>query len=165
MTPRAQPETMTCGSSGSPNWYLDAVSDSLPFYESADKYGRGGTAIIEYDRPATPATPDHPGTPRVGGQTTMIDRPQQDPAIVEKAFRKGARRVERRARFHEYLIRDEEVLFENELVVQDAYWHVSEVPVRRNMPGSRGLTDKLQPAHYAALIRRRPEFGYFAHGT
>jgi hypothetical protein len=36
-------------------------------------------------------------------------------------------------------------------------------PVRRNLVGKRGPADKLQPAHHSALVRRRPEFDYFAH--
>jgi hypothetical protein len=153
MTGSGQPETLAYGSRDSIDWHLDTRSGTLPFYESADPSGKGaGTAIIEYPR-----------TPTAPGQTTMIDRPQQDPAIVKKAWGRSVRRVERRVRCHQYLVRGEDVLFENELVVQDTYWNTSEPPVRRNLPGRRGPTDRLQAAHHQALIGRRPEFGYFAH--
>jgi hypothetical protein len=153
VTGAGQPETLKYGTPGSPDWHLDTRSDILPFYESADASGRGaGPAIIE-----------SPARKGATGQTTMIDRPQQDPAIVKKAWGSRVRRVERRARFHQYLVRGADVLFESEIVVQDTYWNLHDVPVRKNIVGARGPADKLQPAHHQALIRRRPEFSYFAH--
>lgn len=151
MTGAGQPETLKYGTPGSSDWHLDARSESLPFYESANSRG-AGSAIIEYPASATAA-----------GQTTMIDRPQQDQAIVKKAWGSRTRRVERRVRCHQYLVRGEDVLFENDIVVQDTYWNLHDVPVRKNIVGNRAMVDKLQPAHHEALIRRRPEFGYFAH--
>lgn len=164
MTGRYQSdEEVPYGSSSRPNWHLDTISDTLPFYESADKSGNEGSAIVVYDTPGTPSTPGHAATSLVPGQTTMIDRPQADPSIVKKAFSHGVHRVERRLRFHEYLVRGEDVLFENEFVVQDTYWHPDETPVRHNLVGKRGPVDRLRPPHFQALIRRRPGFGYFAH--
>ena len=154
MTGLGQPETLDYGTPDSPDWHLDTLSADFPFYESA-RYATGeqaGSAIIEYPANATAA-----------GQTTMIDRPQSDAAIVEKAWGRHTHRVERRVRCHQYLVRGEDVLFENELVVQDTYWNPKDRPVRRNLVGKRGPADKLQPAHHGALVRRRPEFDYFAH--
>ena len=153
MTGTGQPETLDYGTPDSPDWHLDTRSTAVPFYEGGDATGeRGGTAIIAY-----------PANPTAAGETTMIDRPQPDAAIVEKVWGRHVRRVERRVRCHQYLVRGEDVLFENELVAQDTYWHPSDVPVRRNLVGKRGPADKLQPAHHGALVRRRPEFDYFAH--
>lgn len=163
MTGRYQDEQISYGSSTSPNWSLDSSAEGVPFYESPNKLGLVGVGVVSYGKPGSPATAAHPATPPVPGEITMIDRPQQDPSIVKKAFSKGARRVERRLRFHEYLVRGEDVLFENELVVQDTYWHPEDVPVRKNILGKRGLADRLQAPHFQALIRRHPRFSYFAH--
>lgn len=165
MTGRYQDEKMRYGTASSPDWHLDTISDVLPFYEAANAAGGRGSAIVRYDTPGTPARPGHPATPVVGGETTMIDRPQADPQIVKHAFGKGVRRVERRARFHEYLVRGEDVLYENELVVQDTYWRPEETPVRHNIMGRRSATNRLQAPHYHALIGRRPEFSFYQHDS
>ena len=143
MTGRYQNETISFGTASSPKWYLDATHKDLPFYESS------GTSIVDY------------GNPGRQGQTTMIDRPESDPKSAERGFRQGARRLERRVRFHQYLVRGQDVLFENDLVVQDTYWGARDVPVRRNIFGKRGAANQLQAAHHNALVRRHPNFNYF----
>ena len=150
---RYQGASLEYGTAKEPKWSLDSIGDPLPFYEAARAGGTGaGSAIIRYDRPGAP------------GETTMIDRPQADPEIVKRGFRDDdTRRVERRARFHQYLVRGPDVLFENELVVQDSYWSARDLPVRANTFGRCGPADRVAPEHFAALVRRRPEFAYFAH--
>jgi hypothetical protein len=162
------------------HWYLDAVSDQMPFYESPISatppagFGAAGSRGSSTVSPSPAANP-------ANGQTMMVDGPGSPVAFVHKAFEPihsggflgigrsttQVKRVEHRVVFHEYLVRANEVLYHNTMTVTFNYTSDpgagGTAPNPTNKSGTGRLANKLQDEHFRALLRRFPTWGFYAH--
>ena len=104
----------------------------------------------------------------------MIDNPGMVAGHIDQAFApvgvgpfsKQVKRVEVRARFHQYLVRGMEVLFENGVLVQEVYTAAPSAGgagARTNIELGGGAASKIAPEHYQALVRRFPQYTFYAH--
>jgi hypothetical protein len=142
-------EMVRWGTSASPVWYLDGEGDTAPYYEAQST--------------KTLTSGSHTTLPR---QTAMYDHPTVDRRVVNAAFDEdGAARVVVRMRFHSYLVRGIEVLYANTMTVSFTLASRSGDPEasRRNDPGTGRPTTRLQAAHFAALLRRFPDWSFYSH--
>jgi hypothetical protein len=176
-----QPEAIRYGTATKPVWYTDTFSNTLPFYESpvtgpappawAQPVGTRGGNISQPSQPAVAGPHGHPPVP---GQTTMIDNPGMVAAHVDEAFGPTGweilgirvKRVEVRARFHQYLVRGMDVLYQNGVLVQEVYTTAPKAGgkgARTNIELGGGAASKMAPEHYQALIRRFPQYTFYAH--
>jgi len=96
----------------------------------------------------------------------MFDRPTVDPSlstsdkrVVNKAFDEDkTAKVVVRMRFHSYLVRGIQVLYENDLVVQWTLSSPSDDPdrTRDNQPGKGRQASALSREHHDALVDKFP---------
>ncbi|MGZ4288389.1 MAG: hypothetical protein ACXVHB_28525 [Solirubrobacteraceae bacterium] len=162
------------------HWYLDAFSDQMPFYESPVSasppagFAAAGTRGSHSTVPSPAATP-------ANGQTMMVDSPGSPVNYVHDAFKPihsggflgmggkttQVKRVEHRVQFHEYLVRYNQVLYENTMTVTFTYTSdpgaSGSAPAPTNKSGTGRTATKLQDEHFRALLRRFPAWGFYAH--
>jgi hypothetical protein len=154
-----QNEPRHWGTSRNPYWTVDTAGDDAPFY-------------------AAPTTVPHPGTP-IGSafmhtaspiQSAMWDRPDANREVLDAAFSTSfweadVRRVVMRFKFHDYLVRGMEVLYENTMTVElTVVGRAAAAPVRHNIPGPGLPVARMRAAHHRALIRRFPRWSFYPHG-
>lgn len=137
------------GTTKEPRWTLDGEGDEAPFYEAANTQARqpGGAHTT------TDST------------TAMFDHPTVDQRVVNEAFREdGTAQVVVRMRFHAYLVRGIQVLYENDLTVE---WTLNSPsddpePTRTNKPGKGRPASALSREHHAALVDKFPQWSVYA---
>lgn len=162
------------------HWYLDAVSDQMPFYESPVSATPPAGFMGAGTRGLSTVTPSPAANP-ANGQTMMVDGPGSPVAFVHKAFEPihsggflgigrsttQVKRVEHRVVFHEYLVRANEVLYHNTMTVTFNYTSdpgaSGSAPNPTNKSGAGARASKLQDEHFRALLRRFPTWGFYAH--
>lgn len=162
------------------NWYLDAISDQMPFYESPVSGSPPSGFMAAGTRGSHSTVPSPAATP-ANGQTMMVDGPSSVVRVVHAAFAPihsggflglggkttQVKRVEHRIQFHEYLVRANRVLYENTMTV--TYTYTSDPGARGTPPapvnksGTGRTATKLQDEHFRALLRRFPAWGFYAH--
>lgn len=176
LTHDGQPGNIEYSTPGAEHWYIDTFSNTFPFYESPVTAGAPagfrpvGTRGDHSTTPSTPASPV--------GRTMMVDQPGSVAPHVAEAFTPvtsggiwgfGAtstpvRRVEHRVRFHDYLVRGNQVLYENTMTVVFTYTAApagATDPPRVNIPGAGAATSRMRPEHFRALVRRFPTWGFY----
>jgi hypothetical protein len=67
-----------------------------------------------------------------------------------------------RMRFHDYLVRGMDVLYENTMTTELRLTSKAGSPTRKNTAGAGGAASKLRPEHYEALARRFPAWTFYA---
>jgi hypothetical protein len=67
-----------------------------------------------------------------------------------------------RVKLHSYLVRGIEVLYENLVVVEFTSFSARDTPARKNVVGVGHEVGRLMPVHYEALIRRFPDWTFYA---
>jgi hypothetical protein len=173
-------ETIEWSAPGAMHWYLDAISDKFPFYESAvsasppSGFAAAGTRGSHSTVPSPAANP-------AGGQTMMVDRPGSVMSEVHAAFSPihsggflgiggtttQVRRVEHRVRFVDYLVRGNQVLYVNTMTVTFVYTAdpgaSGTEAARTNHAGVGRAATKLAAEHYRALLRRFPSWTFYPH--
>ena len=152
----------------------------MPFYESPVSasppagFAAAGTRGSHSTVPSPAATP-------ANGQTMMVDSPGSPVNYVHDAFKPihsggflgmggkttQVKRVEHRVQFHEYLVRYNQVLYENTMTVTFTYTSdpgaTGSAPAPTNKSGTGRTATKLQDEHFRALLRRFPAWGFYAH--
>ena len=163
---------------GDRHWYLDALSDQMPDLVSGQcdasvRVHGGRTRGADTTVPSPAANP-------AGGQTMMVDGPSSPVRYVHDAFARSTRagswgsavarrvkRVEHRVRFHEYLVRANQVLYENTMLV--TYTYTSDpgasgtAPAPTNKSGTGAVASAIRDEHFRALLRRFPAWGFYPH--
>ena len=144
------------GTTKEPKWSIDGEGDTAPFYEAA--------STREHPDSFAGASGGHTTLPR---QTAMYDRPTPAKAVVAAALKwDDAASVVVRMRFHTYLVRGMDVLYENDLVVEfTPLRRVADVDGagRNNLAGTGRLTGRMSRAHFEALTRKFPRWTFYAH--
>jgi hypothetical protein len=157
---KGQGEERHWGTPSAPAWTIDTVSDTAPFPEAATEKAHDGA-------PAHASAP-HDTSPR---RTAFYDRPDLRPDVARAAFAElrdaqghAPDHVILRLRLHDYLVRGIAVLYENTMTVE-IRWDGKDdpAPSRQNTAGQGRTTDRLQRAHYEALIRRFPAWTIYPH--
>lgn len=143
---------ITPSSPAAPKWYLDTLGGSAPFYEAPTAGGGASSGGAHQTSPT---------------MTAMYDRPSSDPTVVAAMFgRPNVKKVVERERFHDYLVRDMDILFRSELYVQFT-WTAAPTgtgdPPRTNIPVSAGPANAMTRGQFNDLVRRFPAYGYFNH--
>jgi hypothetical protein len=162
------------------HWYLDALSDQMPFYESPVSATPPAGFMGAGTRGASTVTPSPAANP-AAGQTMMVDGPGSPVNDVHKAFdpvHSGGfmgfretvtqvKRVEHRVRFHEYLVRANQVLYENTMLVTFTYTSDpgagGTAPAPTNKSGTGTTASAIRDEHFRALLRRFPAWGFYPH--
>jgi len=144
---KGQPETLHWGTPTDPHWHLDAQSTDYPFYESPDaQTGKSGAHVTTVDTTAIYDLPD-PGT-KV--QRVAFSNDPRPAKLVE------------RVKLHSYLVRGMEVLYENLVIVEFTSHGPADAPVRNNVAGVGGEVGRILPVHHEALVRRFPDWTFYA---
>jgi hypothetical protein len=155
-TPSGQgPRTLS--TTAAPIWYLDTLSNQMPFYESPLTAAAGGAA----------AAGGHQTGPT---QTAMYDAPGAPQALVSAAFgAPNVKRVKARAVFESYLVRGMDVLSKSTMTVEWDYpvapgaaGFVAPSPVQT--PGATTYPGKITSAQFNSIVARFPTFAYLPHG-
>jgi hypothetical protein len=151
-----QEKPVPWGTKDDPAWSLDGEGDTAPFYEAA--------ATKEHPGSYVGASGGHTSLPK---QTAMYDRPTPDKRVVGAALKRDdAASVVVRMRFHTYLVRGMEVLYENDIVVEFApLRRLAEVDNvdRTNTPGHGHVTSRMSRKHFEALLRKLPRWTFYPH--
>ena len=151
-----QEKPVAWGTKDDPAWSLDGEGDTAPFYEAA--------ATKEHLGSYVGASGGHTSLPK---QTAMYDRPTPDKRVVGAALKQDdAASVVVRMRFHTYLVRGMEVLYENDMVVEFApLRRLAEVDNvgRTNTPGHGHVTSRMSRKHFEALLRKLPRWTFYPH--
>jgi hypothetical protein len=135
------------GTTKDPRWTLDGEGDVAPFYEAANTQTHSSGAHTTTDK-----------------QTAMFDHPTVDKAVVNKAFAEDdTAQVIVRMRFHAYLVRGIQVLYENDLTVQWTLSSRSDDPerTRDNQPGKGRPATALSREHHDALVDKFPNWSVY----
>ncbi|RKT74650.1 hypothetical protein DFJ66_8017 [Saccharothrix variisporea] len=174
---QGQPGNVEYSRPGAEHWYIDTFSNSFPFYESPVTAGAPAGFSPAGTRGGHSTTPSTPASP--AGRTMMVDRPGSVATQVAEAFapvRSGGLwgvggtstpvgRVEHRVRFHDYLVRGNQVLYENTMTVVFSYTAApapgAPDPPRVNVPGNGAAASRLRPEHFRALVHRFPAWGFY----
>ena len=111
----------------------------------------------------------------------MVDGPGSPVSVVHKAFdpvhsggflgigetTTQVKRVEHRVRFHEYLVRANQVLYENTMLVTFTYTSDpgagGTAPAPTNKSGTGTVASAIRDEHFRALLRRFPAWGFYPH--
>ena len=145
--------TIVPSSPGAPRWYLDTLGGSAPFYEAPTTGGGASSGGAHQTSPT---------------MTAMYDRPSSDPTVVASIFsRPSVARVVERERFHDYLVRDMDILYRSELYVQFQWTAAPGAgagdPPRTNVPVSAGAANAMTRGQFNDLVSRFPNYAYFNH--
>jgi hypothetical protein len=149
-----QSEKRKWGTTGSPYWTIDSAGSTAPFYEAPNA---GGQSFAHTAAPNT---------------TEIYDRPDLNRAVTNAAFDEDlddddfadgkVDHVVVRLKFHDYLVRGMDVLFENTITVEWKLASKRGTPTRTNTAGSGAAVSKLRPEHHEALVRRFPDWAFYA---
>ncbi|MEA2310507.1 MAG: hypothetical protein QOE28_475 [Solirubrobacteraceae bacterium] len=157
-TAAGQAEARRWSTHDSPYWTIDTFGGAVPFYDAPSTTAVGGGSVG--DRGAHDTSAAH---------TQMMDEPAINTIAQADAFdvwpwEDAPDHVMMRLRFHDYLVRGNEVLYENTMTVTWRLTSATDTPRRTNTAGTGATTDKLHTAHYQALIRRFPAWSFYNHG-
>jgi len=149
-----QSEKRKWGTTGSPYWTIDTAGNTAPFYEAPNA---AGSSFAHTTAP---------------NQTEIYDRPELNRAVTNAAFDEElddddfadgkVDHVVVRLKFHDYLVRGMDVLYENTLTVEWKLATKRGTPTRTNTAGSGTAVSKLRPEHHEALVRRFPDWSFYA---
>ncbi len=154
-----QAEPRRWGTPSAPQWTVDTMGGAAPFYPSpttaavqGQPAGAGGAHTVSASRSA------------------MWDLPAPNPTVLNACFAAPAAgqpataRVVMRFKFHDYLVRGPEVLYENTVTVAYTATSAAAVTGPVNTAGAGATASRISTPHYQALIRRFPEWTYLPHG-
>jgi hypothetical protein len=149
-----QPEKRKWGTAARPYWTIDTAGNTAPFYEAANA---AGTSFAHTTAP---------------NRTEIYDRPDINRAVASAAFDEDlddddfadgkVAYVIMRMKFHDYLVRGMDVLYENTLTVEWKLTSKTAGATRKNTAGTGAAVSKLQPEHHEALVRRFPDWSFYA---
>jgi hypothetical protein len=135
-------------------WDLDTAGDLQPFYEATSSAGN-------YFASTTSPT-----------KTEIYDRPAFARVVTNAAFDEdldedvhpggNVASVVLRMRFHDYLVRGMDVLYENTMTTEFRLASKTGNPIRKNTAGAGGAASKLRAEHHEALVRRFPAWTFYA---
>ena len=150
-----QPEKRKWGTPSSPFWTIDTGGSTAPFYEASDAAGRS------FAHTTSPTKTEIYDLPILNRQVTDA---AFDHELDEDEFADGkVAMVVVRLKFHDYLVRGMDVLYENTMTVEFKLRSKTGTnPTRRNIAGRGAATSKLKPEHHEALVRRFPEWSFYA---
>lgn len=147
-------ETLRWGTDTHPIWYLDTSGSKAPFYGAElteDRAGRSaGTSSTYISNERT---------------ATLLDRPTVDKNVVKRAFENDdVAELIIRMKFHDYLVRGMDVLYENTMTVEFPVTRGQADPnAGRSMtPGTGTASSGLAPEHHKALVDMFPNWGFYA---
>lgn len=152
---QGKPETFSWGTDKSPVWYLDSATGNAPFYGAEATKAVAGRSAGDSGA--------HVSTVK---EETIFDRPTVDPAVVAEAFKDhDVAKLVVRLKFHDYLVRGMDVLYENTMTVEFPITSASQDPTagRNNQPGTGRPASALAAEHYWALVAKYPKWGFYAH--
>jgi hypothetical protein len=149
-----QPEKRKWGTPSNPYWTIDTAGNTAPFYEASNAAG------LSF---AHTTSPTH---------TEIYDRPELNRKVTNAAFDNDldddefadgkVASVVVRLKFHDYLVRGMDVLYENSMTVEFKLTSKSGGATRKNVAGVGRAASKLKPEHHEALIRRFPDWSFYA---
>jgi hypothetical protein len=157
-TASGQAEPRKWSTHDNPYWTIDTFGGAAPFYDAPSTVAVGGGAVG--DRGGHETEPAH---------TMMLDRPDINTTAQKEAFDVGffdtdPAYVIMRLRFHDYLVRGNQVLYENTITVSWKLASKTDAPARTTTAGAGGTTSKMHNEHYKALVRRFPAWSFYTHG-
>ena len=126
----------------SPNYSVDAFSSETPFYEDRD-----------------PASGKSGLSGRNADNTTIYDQPSGRTDIASREFGSGATKVESKAHFHTFLVRDYQPMYQIDLTVSWDYTSAATPPRSQSVENTKEVK-KLPGKMKKALEAQRPEFSY-----
>jgi hypothetical protein len=152
---QGKPETFSWGTDKAPVWYLDSATGNAPFYGAESTQDVAGRSAGD--------SGTHISTTK---QESIFDRPTVDPRVVAKAFDDDdVAKLVVRLKFHDYLVRGMDVLYENTMTVEFPITGARGDPNagRTNKPGTGRPASALAAEHYKALVAKYPNWGFYAH--
>jgi hypothetical protein len=152
---QGKPDEFRWGTDESPVWYLDSATGNAPFYGAEATKAVAGRSAGDSGA--------HVSTVK---EETIFDRPTVDPAVVTEAFKDhNVAKLVVRLKFHDYLVRGMDVLYENTMTVEFPITSASQDPTagRNNQPGTGRPASALAAEHYWALVAKYPKWGFYAH--
>jgi hypothetical protein len=149
-----QPEKRKWGTTAQPYWTIDTSGSTAPFYEAPDASGGSFAHTSALNR------------------TEIYDRPELNRAVTNAAFDEeldddefAGGKVDYvivRLKFHDYLVRGMDVLYENSMTVEWKLTSERAAATRKNTAGTGATASKLKPEHHEALVRRFPAWSFYA---
>jgi hypothetical protein len=157
-TPTGQTQERRYSTPTAQRWFVDTLGGNSPFYDS----------------PSTAAVTGNPAGSRgahvtSAGGTGMFDAPGLHSGVAREAFdtwffEDDVDHVIMRAKFHQYLVRGNEVLYENTMTVSWRLNSPSATPAPTNRAGTGSATNRMRTAHFRALVDRFPAWAFYNHG-
>jgi hypothetical protein len=156
-TPTGQTWERQYSSPSNQRWYVDTVGGNAPFYDAPSTVAVGTIPAGSRGRHVTSAT-----------GTGMFDQPGLHTSTARKAFdtwfwEDDVDHVVMRAKFYDYLVRGDEVLYENTMTVSWALSSASATPSPTNVAGTGSTTSRMRDVHFRALLDRFPAWGFYRH--
>lgn len=150
-----QPEKRKWGTPSRPYWTIDTGGSTAPFYEASDAAGDS------FAHTTSPTKTEIYDLPILNRQVTDA---AFDHELDEDEFADGkVAMVVVRLKFHDYLVRGMDVLYENTMTVEFKLRSKTGTnPTRRNIAGRGAAASKLKPEHHEALVRRFPDWSFYA---
>ena len=149
-----QSEKRKWGTPGSPYWTIDTAGSNAPFYEAPNAAGKSFA---------------HTTSPT---KTEIYDLPILNRAVTDAAFDHEldddefadgkVASVVVRLKFHDYLVRGMDVLYANTMTVEFRLASKRANARRSNVAGTGRAASKLAPEHHEALVRRFPDWSFYA---
>jgi hypothetical protein len=152
---QGKPQKFSWGTDKTPIWYLDSATGNAPFY--------GADSTVDVADRSAGDSGSHISTVK---EATIFDRPTVDPRVVAKAFDDDdVAKLVVRLKFHDYLVRGMDVLYENTMTVEFPISSAKGDPNagRKNKPGTGRPASALAAEHYKALVEKYPKWGFYAH--
>jgi hypothetical protein len=156
---QGQAEERHWGTAAAPQWTIDTMGGIAPFYASPTTAAvRGASVGSEGAHTTSPA------------QAAMWDQPGPNQEVLNACFASpgyfgtATARVVMRFRFHDYLVRGPEVLYQSTMTVTYTATSATAVSGPVNTAGPSGQASSLRREHYEALVRRFPAWTFYPHG-
>ena len=149
-----QPEKRKWGTPANPYWTIDTAGNTAPFYEAPNA---AGTSFAHTTAPTRTEIYDRPAL------NFEVTNAAFDQELDDDEFEDGkVALVVVRLKFHDYLVRGMDVLYANTMTVEFRLTSKTGTPTRTNTAGRGAAASKLAPEHHEALVRRFPDWSFYA---
>ena len=148
-----QSEKRKWGTATQPYWTIDTTG-TAPFYEAPNA---AGNSFAHTAAPNRTEIYDRPDLPWPVTNAAFDEELDDDDYVDGKVDH-----VVVRLKFHDYLVRGMDVLYENTITVEWKLASKRATATRTNTAGSGAAVSKLRPEHHEALVRRFPDWSFYA---